>query len=37
MTDELDAGFYLKRSRVADALAGNQAFHRERYARIRGW
>ena len=37
MTDDLDAGFYLKRSRVADALAGNQAFHRERYARIGGW
>lgn len=37
MTDELDAGFYLKRSRVGDALCGNQAFHRERYARIGGW
>ena len=37
MTDDLDAGFYLKRSRVADALAGNQAFHRERYARMGGW
>lgn len=37
MTDDLDAGFYLKRSRVADALGGNQAFHRERYAHIGGW
>lgn len=37
MTDDLDAGFYLKRSRVVDALGGNQAFHRERYARIGGW
>lgn len=37
MTDDLDAGFYLKRSRVVEALGGNQAFHRERYARIGGW
>lgn len=37
MTDEFDAGLYLKRSRVADALCGNPAFHRERYARLGGW
>lgn len=34
MTDEHDAGLYLKRSRVADALYGNSAFHRERFARL---
>jgi len=34
MTDEFDAGFYLKRARVAEATFGNQAFHRDRYARL---
>ena len=34
MTDEFDAGFYLKRARVAEAIFGNQAFHRDRYARL---
>lgn len=37
MTDEYDAGFYLKRARALEALYGNQAFHRERYARIVGY
>ncbi len=37
MTDEFDAGFYLKRARVAEALYGNQAFHRDRYARLLGF
>ena len=27
MTDEFDAGFYLKRARVLENLFGNQAFH----------
>ena len=34
MTDEFDAGFYLKRARVLETLFGNQAFHRDRYARL---
>ena len=37
MTDEFDAGFYLKRARVLEALFGNQAFHRDRYARLLGY
>ncbi len=34
MTDEFDAGFYLKRARVLESAFGNQAFHRDRYARL---
>ena len=37
MTDEFDAGFYLKRARALEALYGNQAFHRDRYARLFGF
>jgi alkylation response protein AidB-like acyl-CoA dehydrogenase len=37
MTDEFDAGFYLKRARVLEHLFGNQAFHRERYATLLGF
>lgn len=37
MTDEYDAGFYLKRARALETLYGNQAFHRERYARMLGY
>jgi len=37
MTDEFDAGFYLKRARVLEALYGNQSFHRDRYARSLGF
>jgi alkylation response protein AidB-like acyl-CoA dehydrogenase len=37
MTDAHDAGFYLKRARAAEAAFGNQAFHRDRYARIQGY
>ena len=37
MTDEFDAGFYLNRARAQEALYGNQAFHRERYARLLGY
>ena len=32
MTDEHDAGFYLKRAAVLDAMWGNAAQHRERFA-----
>jgi alkylation response protein AidB-like acyl-CoA dehydrogenase len=37
MTDEFDAGLYLKRARVLEATFGNQAFHRDRYARSLGF
>lgn len=31
MTDEFDAGFFLKRARAAEAAFGGQSFHRRRY------
>ena len=37
MTDEFDAGLYLKRARVIEAAYGNRAFHRDRYARLLGF
>lgn len=37
MTDEHDAGLYIKRARSTAALYGNQAWHRERYARLMGY
>ena len=37
MTDAHDAGFYLKRARAVEAAFGNQAYHRDRYARINGY
>lgn len=37
MTDEHDAGLYIKRARSTAALYGNQAYHRERYARLMGY
>src|SRR5204863_1482509 len=37
MTDAHDAGFYLKRARAAEAAYGNQAYHRDRYARLQGY
>jgi alkylation response protein AidB-like acyl-CoA dehydrogenase len=37
MTDEHDAGFYLKRARVLEAMWGNSAWHRERFARLNGY
>jgi len=36
MTDEFDAGLYLKRARALEAVYGNQAFHRDRYATLVG-
>ena len=36
MTDEHDAGLYLKRAHVADMSAGNVAFHRERFGKLLG-
>jgi alkylation response protein AidB-like acyl-CoA dehydrogenase len=37
MTDEHDAGLYLKRARVAEALYGSASFHRDRYAALLGF
>jgi alkylation response protein AidB-like acyl-CoA dehydrogenase len=37
MTDEFDIGFYLKRARVAQQMLGDAGFHRDRYAKLRGF
>lgn len=37
MTDVHDAGLYLKRARVAEALYGGASFHRDRYAQLLGF
>ena len=37
MTDEFDAGFYLKRARLLEPSYGNRAFHKDRYARLLGF
>jgi alkylation response protein AidB-like acyl-CoA dehydrogenase len=37
MTDEFDIGFYLKRARVAQQLLGDQVYHRNRYATLKGF
>jgi acyl-CoA dehydrogenase len=37
MTDEYDIGFYLKRARAAQQSFGDAAWHRERWARLRGY
>ncbi len=37
MTDEHDAGFYLKRAAVLDAMWGNASHHRERFAVLNGF
>jgi alkylation response protein AidB-like acyl-CoA dehydrogenase len=37
MTDAHDAGLYMKRARVAEALYGSAAFHRDRYATLLGF
>ena len=36
MTDEFDAGFFLKRARATEALLGNRAFHKRRYISFSG-
>lgn len=36
MTDDHDAGFYIKRSRVLEAAWGNAAYHRDRFGRLIG-
>jgi alkylation response protein AidB-like acyl-CoA dehydrogenase len=37
MTDAHDAGLYLKRARVSEALFGGASFHRDRYATLMGY
>ena len=37
MTDEHDAGLYMKRSATLEAMWGNAAWHRERFARLNGY
>jgi len=37
MTDEHDAGLYLKRAAVLETMWGNAAFHRDRFARLNGY
>ena len=37
MTDEHDAGLYLKRARATEALYGGASFHRDRYASLLGF
>jgi alkylation response protein AidB-like acyl-CoA dehydrogenase len=37
MTDEHDAGLYMKRARVLEALYGGESFHRDRYAKLQGF
>ena len=37
MTDEHDIGFYFKRARAAEVTLGDSAYHRDRYARLKGY
>jgi len=37
MTDDYDAGFYIKRAAVLEAMWGNAAYQRERFARLNGY
>lgn len=37
MTDEHDAGLYLKRAATLETMWGNAAYHRERFARLNGY
>ncbi len=37
MTDEYDIGFYMKRARVAEMTFGDSAWHRDRWASLRGY
>ena len=37
MTDEEDVGLYLKRARVAQQMLGDEHYHLDRYARLRGY
>ncbi|MDX1490162.1 MAG: acyl-CoA dehydrogenase family protein [Pseudohongiellaceae bacterium] len=37
MTDEFDIGFYMKRARVVQQYLGDDRFHRNRYAQLKGF
>jgi alkylation response protein AidB-like acyl-CoA dehydrogenase len=37
MTDEHDIGFYLKRGSVAELTFGDSSYHRDRYAKLKGF
>lgn len=37
MTDAHDSGLFLKRARVQEALFGGASYHRDRYARLKGF
>ncbi|MBI3247232.1 MAG: acyl-CoA dehydrogenase family protein [Deltaproteobacteria bacterium] len=37
MTDEHDAGFYLKRARAAEMTFGDASWHRQRWAQLQGY
>jgi alkylation response protein AidB-like acyl-CoA dehydrogenase len=37
MTDAHDAGFYMKRARVAEQLFGGAGYHKDRFARVSGF
>ncbi|HEY8086945.1 MAG TPA: acyl-CoA dehydrogenase family protein [Polyangiaceae bacterium] len=37
VTDEADIGFYLKRARVAAETLGSARYHRDRFARLKGY
>ena len=37
MTDVHDAGLYMKRARVAEAVFGSSSYHRDRYAKLSGF
>ena len=37
MTDEHDSGFFIKRSRVVEAMFGGEGFHKERFASLLGF
>ena len=37
MTDEHDIGFFLKRAKAAELTFGDAAFHRGRFAELRGF
>jgi alkylation response protein AidB-like acyl-CoA dehydrogenase len=37
VTEEMDIGLFLKRSRVCNQLLGGSSYHRDRYARLNGF
>jgi alkylation response protein AidB-like acyl-CoA dehydrogenase len=37
VTEEMDIGLFLKRSRVCNQLLGTSSYHRDRFARLRGF